>query len=191
MVKEITKREIIKLVKNDLKNLSDQPNLWRVLIYKKMDIDKNNQPIDFDVEVRFQNPNYLSIVRDLYNADIYGNIHEGPCSNHDFSYVSNLKNKIDQLVQDGYIVTRKQEINYHTEYGKKNEYSEDGGQEIYVDAKKLFSKEEQEYLETSIVLTTKGQKKLDFWKEKFFSEPVGFVSLIIAIISLIISFCNK
>lgn len=187
MASKITKKEIIKLLQNSQKNLSDQPNLWRVLTYKKMDFNKNDQSIDFDVEVSFQNHNYLSIARDLYNADFYGNISEGSFSNLDFSYVSNLKNIIKQLIQDGYIVTEKQKVNYYTEYGKKTEYNEDGQYEIYLKADKFFLKEEKDIFETSLILTTKGQNSIEFWRDKVNSEIIGSLSLIIACISLIIS----
>lgn len=187
MSKNITKEEILKLLRNSQKNLLNQPNLWQVLTYKKIDSDENNQPIGFDVEVRFQNHNYVSIIRDLYNADIYGNIQKGPFGSSDFSYVPNLKNIINQLAQDGYITVEKQRVDYHTEYGLKLEYDEDGRQEIYLNAGELFSDNEKELLETSITLTTRGQSNLEFWRDKINSEILGSLSFVIACISLIIS----
>jgi hypothetical protein len=187
MSKNITKEEILKLLRNSQKNLLNQPNLWRVLTYKKMDSDEDNQPVDFDVEVRFQNHNYVSIIRELYNSDIYGNIQKGAFGGSDFSYVPNLKNLINQLAQDGYIVVEKQVVDYDTEYGLRFEYNEDGKHEIYLNAGEFFSDNEKELLETSITLTTRGQSNLEFWRYKINSEILGSLSFVIACISLIIS----
>ena len=186
MAKEITKKQILKLLNKSQDNLSNEPNLWRILTFQKIDT-KYSQPEDFDVEVRFQNHNYVSIARDLYDSDSYGMIWDGPRGSTDFSHIPSFKSLIKQLSDDDYISIEKQTVHYNTDYDMQVEYFEEGPQEVYMAADKLFSEEERILLETSIILTTKGQNRFEFWKDKIISEPIGIFSFFVSLASLVIS----
>jgi hypothetical protein len=167
---------------------SRNPNIWRVLTFEKITGDCKGIE-EFDIDVKFQHPNYISLIRELYNANKKGNIRcddNGGISD-DFLFVPYLQLLIKQLENDGYVSLGFQKCTYETEFGKSETYGPDGLDESYINAEKFFSVAEKKALETSIMLTTKGQSELSFFREKIISEPIGILSLVLSIISIIIS----
>ena len=187
MTKQIRKKNILKLLRNNAGNLSMSRNLWRVLTFQKYEDIGTDEPEIFNIEVRFQHHNYISLARDFYSSDEEGIIRNGAFGNEDFSFIPLLQTIVEQMKDDGYVYINKQKCDYHTDFGKEVEYDENGMNEIYIDAKKYFSQDELRFLETSITLTTKGQSWFSFVKENILSEPIGIISLIISFISIIIA----
>lgn len=185
---EINKKQILKSLRENSGMLSKHPNSCRVLFFKKHEM-VNGEAEEFDIEVRCKHKNYISLVRELYDADNYGTIRKGALGSNDFSYISALQILVKQLEKDEYLFINKQECSYHTEFGRKMIPDGQGGlnDDYDMNAKRFFSAEEQRLLETSIELTTKGQSQLESWREKINSEPIASISFIIAAISLIFS----
>lgn len=172
----------------------DHPTLRHVFTIEKIVPDKNGrEPDKAIIEVRFPNHNYYTIIREIYYTDVHNTVWHKLSNNttsigfSDQDIIPRLKVIISQLENDGYVMLQSQKCRYFTEYGKEEGCDESGHYDIYKDAKKFVSIDEQKDLETAIILTTKGQNWLSSWRNKIISEPIGLLSLLIAVISLIFS----
>jgi len=183
----VTKKDILELLRENSKAISKYPNGWRVLFFKKQE-SKDGEMEEFDVQLRCQRVNLISLVRDLYKSDEYGLIKDGAFGSNDFSYVSTVKELVNQLKNDGYVILEEQKCLYFTEFGKKLVPDGLGGiDEVFVNPEKYFTDDEKKLIETSITLTTKGHSWSSYWRDKINSEPLGVLSFLVASAALIIS----
>ncbi len=182
-----TKNDILRLLRDNSSTIFKYPNGWRVLFFKRQEINEGELE-EFDVQVRCQRTNYISLVRDLYKSDEYGDIKDASFGSNDFSYVSAVKELINQLKNDGFVILEQQKCQYFTEFGKKLVPDGSGGvDEIFISPEKYFADDEKKLLETSIVLTTKGNSWLSYWRDRLNSEPLGALSFIVSSTALAIS----
>jgi len=183
---QITAESILKILRGSETNLLSYPNRNLLLIFKKMEWDEDSeQAFEVDVEVRFLHENYESITRSIYNMDS-DTLRQGAFGKK--SPIEAVRLIVGRLEQDGYVKIIKQPCSYHTEYGRRTEYTDDGDEyEIVTDAKKYFTKDEQLDLSTAIVLTTKGFGTYVYFKKTFYSEPLAVIAIIISVFALLVS----
>lgn len=188
MKKQITKKDILKLLNKDFEDISINQNIFRILEFKQCTLI-NDEPEELCVEVRSKFPSYVSIIRDLYNSDKYGCVRSDDFLGvSDFSIVPHIKAIVKQLEKDGYLYVEKQKCSYYTDFVINVECDKDSCNEVYFNAENLFTQEEKSYLESAIFLCTKGRNWKDYFINKILSEPVGSISLLISSISLIAMF---
>jgi len=178
--------DIIKILRQSEADLLSHPNRNLLLTFEKLEWDVDTeQASEIDVEVRFLYQNYESITRAVYKMDS-DTLRRGPFGVK--SPIEAVRLLVKRLEQDGYIQIKKQSCSYHTEYGRQIKYDDDGDEyETTTDAKKYFTDAEQSDLNEAIVLTTKGLGAYVHFKKIIYSEPLAFVALIIAVLSLIVN----
>jgi hypothetical protein len=204
MLKEITRNDVLNTLREHEIRFSKHPNSNNVITLERQEWNEDAECLEyFDVDVRFSHPNYIYLLSMHYGAN-KNIIREGGLGVDIFSLVPRIKTIAEQLQDDGYLKIQSQECSFYTE---KEEYLEPFGEEYeyremekaehqirtgeaykrYIDAKKRFSVDELLALNVSIRLTTKGQNSTLFIKEKFFSEPIGSISLLISLVALLVS----
>jgi hypothetical protein len=183
---QITAESILRILRKSETNLFTYPNRNLLLTFKKMEWDEDSeQAFEVDVEVRFLHENYESITRSIYNMDS-DTLRQGAFGIK--SPIEAVRLIVERLEQDGYVKIKKQPCSYHTEYGRRTEYTDDGDEyEVVTDAKKYFTKDEQLDLSTAIVLTTKGFGTYAYFKKTFYSEPLAVIAIIVSIFALLVS----
>ncbi|NTV44903.1 MAG: hypothetical protein HGA67_04445 [Candidatus Yonathbacteria bacterium] len=193
-MKKMKQRDVLRLLRNNHRRGFLNPyNFSRVFIYQKYKSSDNEnvEPEALEIEVSFKYYNYPAIIRDFYNSDKYGHFFDNEDVIgyfDDFCLVPDLKILIKQLEEDGKLYREKQKVNYYyTDYGLEFIPYADGQHVLLNDGRNFFSKDEQESLETALILTTKGQNRIYFLWDKILSEPIGLFSLVLALISIIIS----
>lgn len=187
-IPEIHDTDVLAVLRDSDSFTTKNPHARLVMTFKKHEYDEDiKDQVDFEVTVRCSHPNYLSLIRNLYKTDQYGFIRDGSFGIDSESFVPHIRTILTRLQDGGYINIGKQECTYHSDYNKRTEYDEDGPNEIRINPKRFFTKEEQELLGAAVVLTTKGKSRFSFVKENILAEPVGALSLIVSIIALVIS----
>jgi hypothetical protein len=204
MLKEITRKDVLNTLREHEIRFSKHPNSNNVITLERQEWNEYAEsPEPFNVDVRFSHPNYIYLLSRHYSAD-KNLIRDGGFSVDIFSLVPRIKTVVEQLQDDGYLKIYSQECSFYTEKEaspepfdeeydymemEKAEYQIRTGEPYkrYIDAKKKFSEEELLALNVSIILTTKGQSRKLFIKERFFSEPIGAISLLISFIALLSS----
>lgn len=183
---QITPESVLNILRKSETNLLINPNRNILLTFKKMEWDENSeQTFEVDVEVRFLNENYESISRSIYKMDS-DTLRQGAFEVK--SPIEAVRLIVGRLEQDGYIKIKKQACSYHTEYGRRTEYTDDGDEyEVVTDAKRYFTKNEQLDLGTAIVLTTKGFGTYAYFKKTFYSEPLAVIAIIVSVLALLVS----
>ncbi len=204
MLKEITRNDVLNTLRKHEIRFSKHPNSNNIITLERHEWNEDAEcPDPFDVDVRFSHPNYIYLLSMHYDAN-KNIIREGGLGVDIFSLVPRIKTIVEQLQDDGYLKIQSQDCSFYTEkeeyhepFGEEYEYREmekaeyqirtGGVYKQYIDAKKRFSEDELLALNVSIRLTTKGQNSTLFIKEKFFSEPIGAISLLVSLVALMLS----
>lgn len=193
MLKEITRHDVLAMLRKHDAWFSRHPNSQNVIILERQEWNEDaKQPESFDVEVHFTHPNYIYLLSELYGAN-KSMIRDGGFGIDIFRLLSRIKMLVKQLEDDGYLKLEMQGCSFHTEFCKEIVYEYPDGEPVdypferYINASTKFSKDELLALNTSILLTTKGQSRMLFIKERLFSEPVGTFSLLISLVALLAS----
>jgi hypothetical protein len=193
MLKEITRNDVLNTLRQHEIRFSKHPNSNNIITLPRQEWNEDAQcPEFFDVDIRFSHPSYIYLLSELFSAD-KNMIRDGNFGVDIFSLVPRIKTIVEQLKDDGYLKTEPQKCSFHTEFGKVTVYSDPDGEpvhhpyESYINAEVRFSKEELLILNTSIRLTTKGQSRKLFIKEKLLSEPIGSFSLLISLGALLMA----
>ncbi len=193
MLKKITRNDVLNTLRQHEIRFSKHPNSNNVITLERQEWNEDAEcPETFDVDVRFSYPNYIYLLSRLFNAD-KNMIRDGSFGIDIFSLVPRIKTIVEQLQDDGYLIIDTQKCSFHSEFRKETVYLDPDGDPVsnpferYINAEATFSKEELLVLSSSIRLTTKGQSGKIFLKEKFLSEPIGFISLLISFAALLAS----
>ncbi len=203
MLKEITRNDVLNVLRRHETRFSKYPNSNNVITLERQEWNEDaGCPEDFDVEVRFSHPNYIYILLQLYGAD-KNIIRDGGFGVDVFSLVPRIKTIVKQLQNDGYLNIYSQKCSFYTEREVKPQSPEEYDQiemeneeyqmrtgesyKRYINAEARFTKDELQALSTALFLETKGQSTLLHFKERFFSEPIGLFSLLISIVSILVS----
>ncbi len=202
MLREITKNNVLELLRKHQSRFSKYPNSQNVITLERQEWNEDSeQPDSFDVEVRFTHPNYIYLLSELYGAN-KNMVQDGNLGIDIFSLVARLKIIVKQLEDDQYLKIYTQKCSFHTERENLPQSQEEADHldEIaaeyqmrglvyknYIDAEKRFSAQEHQALGVAIILTTKGQNPYLYLKEKFFSEPVGSFSILVSFVAVVVS----
>jgi len=191
MLKEITRNDVLNTLRQHEIRFSKHPNSNNIITLQRQEWNEDAEcPEFFDVDIRFSYPNYIFLLSEFYSAD-KNMIRDGNIGVDIFSLVPRIKTIVEQLKDDGYLKIESQKCSFYTEFGKVTVYSDPDGEPIqhpyesYINAEVRFSKEELLIFDTSIRLTTKGQSRKLFIKEKLLSEPIGSFSLLISLGALL------
>lgn len=198
MLKEITRNDVLKVLREHEKRFSKHPNSNDIITLERQEWNENTELAElFDVDVRFTYPNYIYLIFKLYNVD-KNMIKDGNLGVEIFSLVPRIKTIVKQLQDDGYLNNCSQKCTFHTEMEEPyTEYDEIDYEEVaehqrltgksykrYMQAEAKFSKEELQNLTVAIMLTTKGYSRCLHYKEKLFSEPSLLISIIAVLVSI-------
>lgn len=205
MLKEITRNDLLKILRKHETRFSKHPNSNNVITLPRKEWNEDAEcPEEYNVDIRFTYPNYIYLISELYGVD-NGVIKDGGLGVDVFSLVPRMKTLIKQLEEDGYLIIGKQKCTFYSEKEEQitqyDELDDDVIAEYQIHTGKsykrfapteaAFLKTELAALNSTIVLTTKGQGCYPYMKERIYSEPIGFVSFLISLGAVVASLFLK